>query len=86
MENFSRLFQRWDIESGSFFDGRNAGRIIRWLRIYGPREVVTVNDFDGRLFYRLGEVLHNGAMLAAVRHLSGGTGCEVDQRVFTSPR
>ena len=77
-----KLFQRWPIETDTFFDCRNAARIRRYLRMYATDARVTTDDQTGRLFYRLAEVQHNGQMLAAVRHLDGGPGYEINLAAF----
>lgn len=71
------IFARWPIWSGSFHDCHNAARIRRYLRMFGPTGSVFVDETTGLNFCRLGQVLHDGEILAAVHRLSGGPGYEV---------
>ena len=80
--NYSKIFKRWDMTEDTFLTGLNAARIIRWLRIYATDGRVTVNEYDGQMFALLGSRLRDGRLMAAVGHMSGGPGYEVNMTEF----
>jgi len=80
--NYSKIFKRWDITTDSFLTGRNASRIVRWLRIFTSDSTITVNEYEGQMFAILASRLRDGRLMAAVMHMSGGPGYEVDLAEF----
>ena len=79
---FSKAFKRWDITTDTFFTGRNAKRLHRWIRLFAPTGWVAVNEYEGRMFFTLASRLRDGRLMAAVQHLSGGPGYEVNLTEF----
>ena len=81
---YSEIFRRWDITSDTYKTGMNARRIRRWLSIYAPNTMVTVNEYEGQMFALLASRLRDGRLMAAVTHMSGGPGYEVNLAEFKS--
>lgn len=80
--NYSKAFKRWDITQDSFLTGMNVARIARWLRINAQDGWQTVNEYEGQMFALLAARLRDGRLMAAVNHLSGGPGYEVNMTEF----
>ena len=79
---YSKIFKRWDITEDSFQTGMNARRIRRWLSIYAPTGIITANEYEGQMFALLASRLRDGRLMAAVWHMSGGPGYEVNMAEF----
>ena len=79
---YSKTFSRWDITEDTFRAGMNARRIRRWLRLYAPNGRICVSEYEGQMFALLASRLRNGRLMAAVHHLSGGSGYEVNLTEF----